>query len=343
MAATAEQMSQVLSAMTELNQKVTEQTQQLQTLRQQNQELHDRLEAKDVEIAEITAGIQTLGQTGGGGQARGGPGGGEPRDSIVQKWAPDVFTGERNAWSDWSLKFKSYTGALRQGDVGRWLKHVDTNRNDSARIEVLGEGVRGSSALLHSALIATCQGVALTIVRRAGDQEGLEAFRLLLTNYEPHSKQTTVMKGVGLLGFDFSKGRLLDCLEDFDMRVNEYEKATGEQLSDNMRIGIVIKGMEKGSLKEHMLLHSERCDTYAAFRSEVETLARAQAAAMLAAQPMDIGAMTAGAKCSYCGKAGHDRANCWALKAKEKGKGKGKGKGRNGKKKEREGEREGRK
>ena len=53
------------------------------------------------------------------------------------------------------------------------------------------------------------------------------------------------MKLTELLSFDFASGRLLDKLEDFDMKVNEYEKESKETLSDNMRIGVVIKGMER--------------------------------------------------------------------------------------------------
>ena len=68
---------------------------------------------------------------------------------------------------------------------------------------------------------------------------------MLLHNYEPHSRQTTVMRLIELLSFDFASGRLLDKLEDFDMKVSEYEKESKEALSDNMRIGVVIKGMEK--------------------------------------------------------------------------------------------------
>ena len=62
------------------------------------------------------------------------------------------------------------------------------------------------------------------------------------------------MQLIELVSFDFAPGRLLDRLEDFDMKVSEYERESKEELSDTMRIGIVIKGMEKGSLREHLLL-----------------------------------------------------------------------------------------
>ena len=141
------------------------------------------------------------------------------------------------------------------------------------------------------------------------------------------------MKLIELLSFDFASGRLLDKLEDFDMKANEYEKESKETISDNMRIGVVIKDMEKGSLREHLLLHSERCATYAAFRSEVDTIARAQAASLITASPMEIGAVTKkfDGKCNFCGKTGHKASDCWAKQGAARG---GKDKGGKGKTKD---------
>ena len=257
MAATPEQIT---AAITELTSKLELQTQTLNTVQAQNVQLANRLQTREQEVEELKGAIRRQGPQ--ASQSQGGAGDG--RDSIVQKWAPEPFTGERAAWQDWALKFKSYTGAMKAGEVGRWIQQVEDNRDVRAVVATCGEASRATAALLHSALIATCQGVALTIVKRAGSSEGLEAWRQLLHNYEPHSRQTTVMKLIELLSFDFASGRLQDRLEDFDMKVNEYEKESKEAISDNMRIGVVIKGMEKGSLREHLLLHSERCTTYAA-------------------------------------------------------------------------------
>ena len=85
----------------------------------------------------------------------------------MQKWAPDVFPGERAGWQDWALKFKSYTGAMKGGEVGRWITIVEQNRDNKAVVMTLGESSRSIATLLYSALIATCQGTALTIVRRS--------------------------------------------------------------------------------------------------------------------------------------------------------------------------------
>ena len=126
---------------------------------------------------------------------------------------------------------------------------------------VLGESTRSSAALLHSALIATCQGTTLTVLRRAGAGEGLEAWRQLLLKYEPSSKQTRVMKLIEVLAFSIKEGALPDRLESFDELVAEFQKESAKVVDDNTKIGVVITSFSTGSLKEYLLLHNERCDT----------------------------------------------------------------------------------
>ena len=152
-------------------------------------------------------------------------------------------------------------------------KHVDENRENVATIAVLGEAAR-SAAYLHSALIATCHSTALVIVERTGQNEGLEACRELLRKYEPRSKQTKVMRLLEVLTFNFKDGALLDSLEGFERAVAQYEKEAKKKLDDDIKVGVVIKGIATGSLKEHLLLHSEKTDSYDEFRGELDTIAR---------------------------------------------------------------------
>eukprot|EP00972_Heterocapsa_arctica_P023539 3468626-Heterocapsa_arctica.AAC.1 len=47
--------------------------------------------------------------------------------ALVSKWAPDPFSGEREEWPVWSLKFRSYVGAMNKGRTGVWMDQVRTN------------------------------------------------------------------------------------------------------------------------------------------------------------------------------------------------------------------------
>ena len=78
------------------------------------------------------------------------------------------------------------------------------------------------------------------------------------------------MKMIGVLQWDFKSGDLLDQLESFDRACQKYTESTKKEIDDDTKIGIVIKGMKTVPLREHMLLHSERCTTYDEFREEVD-------------------------------------------------------------------------
>eukprot|EP00973_Karenia_brevis_P027597 3804276-Karenia_brevis.AAC.1 len=105
---------------------------------------------------------------------------------------------------------------------------------------------------------------------------------------------------IQVLNWDFRNGDLLDRLEAVDLAVSKYELATGKEIDDDTKIGVVIKGMESGALKEHMLLHSERCASYEEFRDEVDTIAKARSCNLMTAAPMDLGALKGGGKGQAC-------------------------------------------
>jgi len=317
-----------------LNQQQAEGQAQLQGAHARSEELQRQLLQKEEEMAQAFAEAEERGA------GAGRDGGWGEKSALVSKWAPDNFSGENEAWKDWSVKFVSYLGGSLKGQVGKWVQHVDENRGAQATITVLGEASRAASSMLHGALIATCQGKALVLVQRAGQGEGLEAWRSLLLKYEPRSKQSKVVKLCEVLGYNFNSDNLLDSLEAFEAKIVEYEKEAEKTVDDDIKIGVVIRGIAKGSLREHMLLHSERTETYEAFRAEIDTIARAQAATLLGATPMDVSAFGKGGvkptkfdgNCSNCGKKGHKVKDCFlpgggAHKPGGKGGGKGNKKG----------------
>eukprot|EP00971_Amphidinium_carterae_P258235 5125900-Amphidinium_carterae.1 len=107
-------------------------------------------------------------------------------------------------------------------------------------------------------------------------------------------------------------------MEAFEREILRYEHASGDAVSDALRIGIVLRQLEETKLKEYLLMNTSKLTAWKDFKAEVSTIKRTQA--NIGPVPMDLDAFSKG-------KA-KGAKNAW-----EKGKGKGKdskGKGKKG-------------
>ena len=93
------------------------------------------------------------------------------------------------------MKFKSFVSSWDFGQVGELLQLTVAHRSESALVKDY-EGyeprpVVAASQLYH-ALVSTCEGLALRLVKKAGDGEGFEAWRQLLARYDPPSQRRLI-------------------------------------------------------------------------------------------------------------------------------------------------------
>ena len=213
---------------------------------------------------------------------------------------PSQFNGTDSAWWDWSVVFRSYAALVHPAlkDEMQRVERLSTAETNAGLPE--GEQVQASSDLYHLLLHST-SGPALDRVVNAGSAEGLRAWQLLVERYDPHIRSRTAGQLLSLLQFDFS-GDMLAKLEACERDLALYEQASGEKISDGLRVEIVLNQVTDIELATHLLLNSERFQTWALFRRELVDVSRARAAASGAYQmrrgandsntaPMDIEAL----------------------------------------------------
>ena len=83
---------------------------------------------------------------------------------------------------------------------------------------------------------------------------------------------------------------LISGFETFDRLVSEYDRRNPNPLQDEVKIGVVLRNLVDGPLKQHLLMTLQDLDTYVKLRNEVVRVRHAQMAAAGNPQPMDISA-----------------------------------------------------
>ena len=240
---------------------------------------------------------------------------------------PSQFNGTDNAWRDWSVVFRSYVALVHPAlkEEMQRVERLPTPENNAGLLD--DEQVQASSDLYHL-LLHTTTGPALDRVVNAGSAEGLRAWQLLVEKYDPHIRSRTAGQLLNLLQFDFS-GDVFAKIEAYERDLALYEQASGEKISDGLRVVIVLNRVTDTELATHLLLNSERFQTWTLFRRELVDVSRARAAS--GAYQTRRGANDSGTTPMSCSstatrsatraeKFGHIAKDCWHNKSKGKGK-----------------------
>ena len=307
-----------------LEETVTQMMQRLVIMETQNQELNQRLMAAQQQIqqTESTAAAAVAASRQVGRSAPPGPG--EQRIDTRLLGRPEMFDSITVRWKDWPIVFRAYMGAAVPL-LKDLMKDAEASDAPKLNVSLSNDDEMAASQQLYFVLIMQTKGEPLDIVVNAGNGEGLEAWRLLCLRYEPrvHSRQAGML--LEILSWDFSGDTMLR-IEAMERRITEYEKG-GDVLSDAIRIGIVMKNLPDGNVKQHLIMNSERLSQWTTFREEVYNIKRAQNAAQFGAGavPMDVGALNLQQQqqhqkevvCPVCKKKGHYAKDCWH---KDKGK-----------------------
>ena len=336
----------------QFNQLAALQVQQAQT----EQQLHEAREAATTATAAAAAagkGVRTAAARGGvaGDASGGGPHGFGIDTRMLGR--PDTFDGSESKWGDWSTVMKAYAALCNASLVSAMPAsevEAQEKRNSDLRDQLDVE----ASVALYCMLVLLTRNEPLNIVVNSGAGEGLLAWRRLVQRYD--SAAATRLAGLllNLMNWSFA-GDIQSRMELFDRELQRYETRVREAVSLNLRVGMVLNGLDKGTLKDHFLLNSAKYLTWQEFKNEIVNYRRATQAVADngGVAPMDVGAFTKDDKgrgrgagkgtqdqtCHNCGRRGHFKKDCkkpgggahWPdSHAKAKPKSKGQGKGRKG-------------
>ena len=156
-------------------------------------------------------------------------------------------------WREWSWTFENYMASIdtkfmddiqqMRLDVSKTIDPVDFNDSERQR-----------NSFLYSMLSSLLRQRPLMVVRQVGNSNGLEAYRLLVAQNEPASKN----RSMGLLNVIMNwsafnnKTSLMQQVLKLENAYMEYERL-GAKLSDDMKTAILMRCLT-GNLKTWMQL-----------------------------------------------------------------------------------------
>ena len=150
------------------------------------------------------------------------------------------------------------------------------------------------STQLYYVLVMLLRGRALDVAYNVGVGEGLETYRKLYETYHPRVASRYVGSLSIILSTRFSSHDLKAELETFDKTVRRYETETGKRIDDELLLGIVVDGLQDGSVREHVIRKASRLRTYEQVRRELLEISRTNRVLQQIGAPINIGAMPKG-------------------------------------------------
>ena len=162
----------------------------------------------------------------------------------------------------------------------------------------------------------------------------MEAYRMLLKEYQPTNRARSLELFHNILNYRFAQNKgIAENILEYEEKIEQYEKATGEKVQENLKVSTLIQGM-KPEVKRHLLLNMDEKTKYSALRqylvnyesTERWTNSLSQGSGRTTTDLIEKGEDHGGLAMMDVSQAWYKGKGKW-YKGLGKGKGKGKGKG----------------
>ena len=263
---------------------------------------------------------------------------------------PDRFSGSEEGFLYWRTRLEGFVTSIipEMEDILNWAEEQDDEITRARAEAAWGrDGTEGEVEdleswvnQLYSVLQTLCEKEAFTIVRSAGKNMGLEAWRKLVRRYDPSTggRRRAMLKHI----LNTPKcGRVEDlsmALETWEEQLRQYESrkradGTRHQVDEEIKVAI-LEHLCPAEIERHLQLNRTRYTGYNDVRAELVTYLETRLGQKLkiydanfsgdpnGPQPMDVGGFDRKGKGKDSKGKGKGKKG-----GKDKGQGSGKGKG----------------
>ena len=168
---------------------------------------------------------------------------------------PREYNGNSTEWNDFKFVFKSYIGVVAHPMLAA-MTHAET-LNEPIVISGLSPEDAQLSRSLSFLLAQVLSGPPLQLMVNVGEQNGLEAWRLLVCSEQPVSgaNRIAAMQSILQLKFSPSLGKLEEELRTFEGLVKTYHAIFGEAISDSITHAVIMSQMP-AEIRNHLELQT---------------------------------------------------------------------------------------
>ena len=168
-----------------------------------------------------------------------------------------------------------------------WIRSTEASSTQRLNAN-LGSEESALSTQMYYILVMTTAGAALDKCHNVSANEGFEAWRQFVMEWEPKLRTRYVGLLMNVLGYRF-RDDIPSKLAAFERTVHDYENQSTKTV-DDIKIGVTMLGMEDMRVKEHLIRNSVRITSWDQMREEILEITRTQQYIDCQPMPMQLGA-----------------------------------------------------
>ena len=181
---------------------------------------------------------------------------------------PDNRQDELRGWEDWRFAFENFVGCI-DGELLREMQDAP-QATRPLNPTTWAPDRRDRSEKLYSLLCQLMRNRPLHLVRGVPDHNGLEAWRVLMNDMQPPTRQRALalIQSLNKLKFDGSKS-ITEQLPQFETLVREYERTSKQLYPDDLKVAAVVSALPS-TIQLHVQMGIQETTTYEELKQKIE-------------------------------------------------------------------------
>ena len=200
---------------------------------------------------------------------------------TAQGWSrhlktPDLFKpesrdAELKTWGDWKFSFVNYIKGIDPSMASN-MDMVEKNVNGNCVMDDMSDETKGKAVRLYSLLTSYLRHRPLKLIRHMKKENGFEAWRVLLKEMQPatRARSLALLSQLSRIQFE-EKKTVSEQLPQFEALVQEYERISGQDYSDDAKVAAVLLACPM-TIRQHLHLWLTDSTSYEQLKDRIVQL-----------------------------------------------------------------------